>query len=534
MSATVPISEEAVRRLANLLLERIGLRQAKENESALRLALLSRLSALGEPDAVSYVNRLVADGREELRALLPLVTVGKTEFFRDPTQFRALRQKIFPELLARSRAEMRPMRIWSAGCATGEEAYSLAMLASEMGIEPSGVDLLATDVNTSALEQAAEGRFNARRMPSVPPDLLRRFFIPRGRDEYEVIDSIKRYVRLQPHNLAATLFPAPKDSGLWDLILCRNVIIYFDAPTIVRVIGQFHRNLSQSGYLCLGYSESLYRISSDFELAEIEGAFLYRKPREHKREPLRRRIEETPVVKAHAIPMAEAHRHKAQAGWRSPSGQAAETVHRPAAQLDGEQMATPGTSHRAASPNTRRLAPSEIVAVEDPMATVMRWLEQGEFDRVLAMLNHDLERSPGSLAMRLTLGNVLTVMGRHPEARAAYQTALAAEPLCAEAHLCLGIACYEAGKDREEEALLELTRALYLDPSLILAHYYAGQLAERRGDRLAARRSYRNAINAGRSQTKGSPLLGYFPGVPTDPSVLARAASFALAAVGED
>jgi chemotaxis protein methyltransferase CheR len=98
----------------------------------------------------------------------------------------------------------------------------------------------------------------------------------------------------------------------------------------------------------------------------------------------------------------------------------------------------------------------------------------------------------------------------------------------------LGIACYEAGKDREEEALLELTRALYLDPSLILAHYYAGQLAERRGDRLAARRSYRNAINAGRSQTKGSPLLGYFPGVPTDPSVLARAASFALAAVGED
>ncbi|MGI5865289.1 MAG: CheR family methyltransferase [Myxococcales bacterium] len=504
------IPEAAVARLAKLLLERIGLRPATEGQIGLRLALCARLETLGLQDPYAYVEWLEKGNEDELRALLPLVTVGKTDFFRDSNQFRALRARVFPELILRARQEMRPVRIWSAGCATGEEPYSLAMLAAELGVEPTGIDLLATDVNPVAVERARAGRFGARRFSTVPEHLVRRFF-KADRDDFLARPELQAYVRFAVHNLAGNYYPWPRDGGLWDAILCRNVIIYFDRPTTGRAIGRFFDGLREGGYLCLGYSESLYRISGAFELVELESSFLYRKPAP--RPPVmsepRPNVEDTVARLRKAV---EEHRKRAM----TPPG--------PLPVVAAPKVA-------AAEKPAARAVPELDVA--NPLRQVARLLEGGEFEAALATLDKALAQFPGSLALLITRGNLLTVMGRQKEARQVYREALALEPLCAEAHLFLGIACYEAGGELDGEALQELSRAIFLDPSLGLAHYYAGRTAERLADFAAARRAYRNAVNVCQGRSSWTPLLGHFPDLPSDPGVVARAASYALAGLEE-
>ncbi|MCM2334195.1 MAG: methyltransferase, partial [Anaeromyxobacteraceae bacterium] len=275
----ISVAPELLVELAAILKARVGLHIRPDSFSALRLAVAARLEtgAPPAPDAASYLGLLASErGDEELRRLLPLVTVGKTNFFRDDRQFRAL-ATLLPGLVARARAGGPPARIWSAGCATGEEPYSIAMSLAEAGATPEQVELLATDVNPEAVAAAARGLYEPRRSREVPPALLARHFDPEG-EAWRVRTSLRRYLRaIRPHNLVSSAFPEP-DAGGWDLVFCRNVIIYFDTPTTQRVLEQFHRVLTPGGYLFLGYSESLFRLFEGFELTEVAGAFLYRKP----------------------------------------------------------------------------------------------------------------------------------------------------------------------------------------------------------------------------------------------------------------
>src|SRR6185295_6446705 len=158
-------------------LERAGLKINPDGYYGLKLALSARMPALGMTDADDYVRRLKElAGEHELRSLLPLVTVGHTEFFRDNRQFIALERNILPSALIEARKAGRTVRIWSAGCATGEEPYSLAVVLHELGATPAEVDLWATDLNLAAIENAQVGKFTPRRLAAMSEDRLRRFF----------------------------------------------------------------------------------------------------------------------------------------------------------------------------------------------------------------------------------------------------------------------------------------------------------------------------------------------------------------------
>ncbi len=494
--------DQAVARLGRILLERIGLRPASETGAGLRLALMARMAALGEKDPERYVDLLENQGRdEELRALTPLVTVGKTEFFRDPVQFRALR-RILPELLKQARREMRRLRIWSAGCATGEEPYSLAMVLAELEVEQDGADILATDVNPQAIEVAAAGRFAANRMGGVPEAALERHFVPDG-PFYLARPELRSRVRFQAHNLAAQgHYPLPKDGPPWDLVLCRNVLIYFEREGMVRVLKRFHDALAEGGYLALGYSESLFRVNIDFELTEVQGAFLYRRPRPPG----------PPEPPAKAAPR--------EAAPKPPTRS-------PAPRL------TPRHGPRVTPRQVARAGPAPSPGVpHEPLEDANALMEQGRFQEAAKRLEKELDKTPDNLALLLTHGNLMLVVRDLGSAQADYRKALEIEPLCAEAHLFLGIACSEQGDRGVEEALREVSRAIFLAPNLALAHYWSGRLAERLGDRQAARRAYRNAVEATKG-AKEAPLLGFIPDLPADPTMLARAARYALAALEE-
>ncbi|MFP2902264.1 protein-glutamate O-methyltransferase, partial [Corallococcus sp. 4LFB] len=271
------VGNKVLQQLSALLLERAGLKITLDGYHSLRLALSTRMPALGLSDPDKYLQKLMsASGEEELRSLLPLVTVGHTEFFRDAKQFRALEQSVLPDLLGRARREMRKVSIWSAGCATGEEPYSLALVMAELGALSVEVDLWATDLNLAAVEAARQGRFSTRRAMAIGPERLKRFF-RQVEDGYEASPILREYIRFDGQNLAAPVFDKVAPASL-DLILCRNVIIYFDLPTIRGLMDRFLAALRPGGLLFLGYSESLFKVYDRFEMIEVDGAFVYRRP----------------------------------------------------------------------------------------------------------------------------------------------------------------------------------------------------------------------------------------------------------------
>lgn len=216
---------------------------------------LSDLKALGE--------RIARDPRL-LQSLKDFITINVSEFFRNPEKFRELRDLVLPELL-RTR---RRLSVWSAGCAGGAEPYSVAILLDQL---TPGVDheILATDIDRLSLERAARGLYSDEEVRSVPAEVLARYFVG-GEEAWELSESIRKRVRFRSHNLLADRYP----DGL-DLILCRNVVIYFTEEAKDRVYRQFARSLRPSGYLFIGGTETIFK-ARDYGLAAVRPCF-YRK-----------------------------------------------------------------------------------------------------------------------------------------------------------------------------------------------------------------------------------------------------------------
>ncbi len=481
--------------LATLLQERIGLHLRSDGLGALRIAWLARFEDARPPPVAppGYLALLRSpEGEEELRRLLPLVTVGKTHFFRDEAQFAAL-AALLPGLLAGARERGRPLAAWSAGCATGEEPCSIAMRAAEAGAAPGELELLATDVNPEAVACAAAGRFPARRAQELPPGFRERYFVDEG-------DELVAGPRLRPllgaaevHNLVSPAWPRPR-AGTWDLVFCRNVIIYFDTPTAQAVLGRFLAGLAPGGWLFLGYSESLFRMFEGFELVEVEGAFLYRRPAVEGRRP------------APPVP-------------RTP----------PPAPPPGPRYA-PGAVRHGPAPASRA-APRVAFSPQELLDAAVQLCGAGRFGEARERLEHHLAASPDDLAARLTLANLLTLLREPEAAAAAFEVALRREPLSAEGHLFYGVHLLTRG--RPGEAARELSRSLFLDPELAVGHYFLGRCREAEGDELRARLSYRNAIEAhGRVPAgRSHPFVGFYPDLPEDGAPFARAAEYALLAL---
>jgi chemotaxis protein methyltransferase CheR len=503
-----PVEPEHLTALAAVLKERVGLHVRSDGFQALRMALTARLDEVGGgvDSADGYLSLFETEaGDDELRRLLPLVTVGKTSFFRDDRQFQALRA-LLPGLLVRPQAGGRPLAIWSAGCATGEEPYSLAMSAAEAGATPEDVEIVATDVNPEAVAAAARGAYDARRVRDIPEPLLEAHFDREG-ERYVVRAGLRRYIdAIRPHNLVSAIFPRPASGAGWDLIFCRNVIIYFDTATTQQVLAQFHQALAPGGYLFLGYSESLFRLFDGFELTEVAGAFLYRRPERGVRVgpptppgPLK------PVV---PVPS-------------SPPGVTHVTI----------ALTPPPRGKGGVAPSGSQLAPPQTLAPQEFLDGAVALFAEGRFGAARELLERLLEQGGEDLAVRLTLANLYGILRQPDKAVDCYLAALALEPLCAEAHLFYGIHLHT--QSDHVAGALELQRALFLDPDLALAHYYLGRSFEGQKDAQRARLAYRNAVEAFKRRPDGKrqAFLGYYPDVPEDGTTFARAAEYALAAL---
>lgn len=236
--------------------------------------LARRLRELGLPSYEAYCEYLRDAGPEELVGLINAITTNVTSFFRENHHFEALASYMLPEAMKRNAASRR-LRVWSAGCSTGEEPHCIAMVAAEVLPATPRYDfkILATDIDSDVVAAATTGIYPVDRMSSVSSERLKRFF-QKGTGDNEgcavAKHELKSMITFRTLNLLHT-WPM---KGPFDVIFCRNVMIYFDQPTRERLVNRFSEMLVPGGYLCIGHSESIHAGSAPFKLV---GKTIYRR-----------------------------------------------------------------------------------------------------------------------------------------------------------------------------------------------------------------------------------------------------------------
>lgn len=274
----VDMSAEEFTALRDLFYDHCGIVFQRDGAYLLRRRLAPRLNATGAAGFDEYYRKLRfgPDSSAELAAAVDCITTNETYFFREAYQLRALRDEILPKLRA-ARPRGRRLTIWSAGCSTGEEAYTVAMLVLDAGgFEGWDVRVLGTDISSRVLEVARGGHYGAASVRTGELAELRRFLLPGGAGSFRVRDDVRALVSFHAVNLVDPAQTATVPEA--DVVLCRNVIMYFDRIARRTAVGAFHDRLAPGGYLLLGHSESLINLTTAFELEQLRNDTVYRKP----------------------------------------------------------------------------------------------------------------------------------------------------------------------------------------------------------------------------------------------------------------
>jgi chemotaxis protein methyltransferase CheR len=267
-SFTAKLSAGAYRTLADLVYQHSRIRLGSDKQPMLANRLRKRLRALGLTTYDEYCGVLhSAQGPDEIEQLVDLISTNHTRFFREPEHFAFLTSRILPDLLPRLGAEGSPLRIWCAAASSGEEPYTLAIVLSEYFRDHPPVEwrIEASDISHRMLERAAQGIYPLDAGHSLAPELLRRYF-QRGigvrAEKCRVKAELRQRVRFQRINLFQAEYPVPRELHV---ILCRNVMIYFDPPSRATLVQKLTRHLAPGGLLFIGHSESLMGIRHELE-----------------------------------------------------------------------------------------------------------------------------------------------------------------------------------------------------------------------------------------------------------------------------
>ena len=275
----IPMADEDFRLLRDLVYQHFGLYFHEENRYLLEKRLSKRLQQLQLKTFKDYyyLLRYSPQRESELTEVVNILTTNETYFFREDFQLKTFIREILPEIrVQKEREGERRLRIWSAGCSSGEEPYTIAMLLLDLpAFQGWEIEIIGTDISQRVLNLARKGVYGLSAFRTTDDDYRRRFFVE-FEGKYKIADRVKNLVTISHLNL----FDATKVSllGKLDVIFCRNVIIYFDASGKKRVIDTFHQRLCPDGFLLLGHSESLMNISNAFSLRHFTHDMVYQRP----------------------------------------------------------------------------------------------------------------------------------------------------------------------------------------------------------------------------------------------------------------
>jgi chemotaxis protein methyltransferase CheR len=469
---------EDVERFRVVVARRLGLQFEDARSGFLGEVLRRRLEATRQA-CTSYLHDVEGeDALAELGALAKELTVSETYFFRNIDQFHAFSQHVVPERI-RERGPGGRLRLLSAGCASGEEAYSLAITLQETLGASRKSSILAVDVNPGILEKARRARFSSWSLRETPPDVQHRWFAPAGRDV--VLDeSIRTAVKFERHNLAED------DPELWqpeayDVVFCRNVIMYFTPHGARAIVERITRSLAPGGYLFLGHAETLRGLSSDFRLCHTHGTFYYQRKRDQEltsqREQSPQWLSETPGR-----------------GGPEPSAVPA-SLEEPDTWVDAIRLGAERVQRLTESPQLRAVARTAL----GPGPARQGWnlgpplelLRQERFADALGLVEALPPEATSDPDVLLLQAALLTQSGLLESAQETCRRLLDIDELNAGARYLLAL-CYE-GSGKRRDAVDQDRAAIYLDPEFAMPHVHLGLLARRVRDVRTARREFGQA-----------------------------------------
>ena len=281
-----PMSAAQFEKLRKIIYERAGIHFPDAKKYVLESRLGHRLRELEIEDYDQYIAFLTMGPyqSEEFQEMFNRITINETSFFRNEPQLAVFEKRVLPELLEARKGTKR-LRLWSAACSSGEEPYTLAMMVHRsLGVRMADwkVEILGTDISEKALTVAQSGKYTSYAVRSTPGLAQKRYFRQDG--QHFILDpEIKSMVHFELHNLKDKL--AAKRFGAWDVIFCRNVMIYFDNDMKERVLNLFGEQLSPDGWLFIGHSETIRGLKTPFEPIAIPQGFCYRKPQAARGKP---------------------------------------------------------------------------------------------------------------------------------------------------------------------------------------------------------------------------------------------------------
>ncbi|MBW3665446.1 MAG: protein-glutamate O-methyltransferase CheR [Actinobacteria bacterium] len=433
--------------MADHLTRHAGFSFSGHRTVGLNVILQRELSASGASDAAGYVALLE---REPARwqALIDQLTIGETHFFREAGHLELLHGRILPELRARRPSGHR-FKLWSAGCASGEEAYTLALVLHESGLSDRA-DVLGTDISPAALREAARATYRRWSLRGVEEDRVRAYFRRDG-DRFRLDERFAGDVDFRTLNLLRDPYPTP--DGGFDVVFCRNVLIYLTPAAVARVVQRLVESLAEGGWLITASSDPHLSGIDSLETVVTAGGVVYRRRRAH-----------------------------------GPSDGEAEADTTDRRQLGRHGRPTGGVRRRPAPIRSRPpRAPRPALDDEPDVVLQAGDVPQAEQDDVLALVD----------------------AGRHEDALAALSQGDDRSPTDAQRHHLRAVLLVETG--RWQEAVKAATAALYLDPSAAVTEIVLGRAQLGRGDRAAAARAFRNARTILSSLPADQPVVDGMP-----------------------
>jgi chemotaxis protein methyltransferase CheR len=509
-------------RFYELIQTRTGIRVGENRREILAQALKEILETLNYTDLNHFYSclREARTGSEVWSDLIKKVTVNETYFFRDSDTVEALRRHILPHLIGRHQTD-RTLRLWSAGCATGEEPYTLAILLRQIlsDIDRWKILILATDINRQALSQAMTGRYRAWSFRETDPVIQSNYFTPDG-DTFALKPAVRRMVTFAYHNLAEDNYPSPiNQTNNLDLILCRNVTIYLPTSLIYDIAKRFYQCLPNDGWLIVGPSETHLEIYRQFQTVNFNGASAYQKVSDPCAPPslwstVPDQIDPSETcLQLNSLLVTPSTRQGAQMTPRLADKSSASILQspdidkRPAALLCRPiydiRIVEP-SNHEALKPNhdvdpegCLPASPSktDVTAAEgiDLCQQGEEFVRQHRYEEARKCFLCCLAKEPGSPIALYRMARLEANAGRLNEARKWGEEALEHDPLRSEVHYILALVHELQGE--VQESINRLKKVIYLDSNFILAHFGLFHLYQRTGNLIAAERHRTLAIH---------------------------------------
>ncbi|MGI9078534.1 MAG: CheR family methyltransferase [Gemmatimonadaceae bacterium] len=449
-----------ISRIARWLHSHAGLTFPPNRRESAELGIRRVMGRAGIKSVSELGNRLERGG-SLLDDLIAELTIGETFFLREPNQLEFIQREVLPAVSGRD-GSCRAVRVWSAGCASGEEPYSLAILLQKTGCLNSA-SIIGTDLSVARLLTARRGRYRSWSLRGVPEAIINQYF-ERDGGVFTLKPQLRSAVDFRLLNLAEDAYPSPA-TGVFgmDVILCRNVLIYFDAHTVAQVAQRLLNTLSDAGWLFLGASDPSLSGLVPCDVVMTGAGIAYRKPGAAKQ-----------FVPGTVF------------AWRPPSADASDTA--------ASSFPFPASHSHAqhSTPDSSLSAPPASPLLPLPAhSDIERAYAASDYERVASMAHELLASGDPTELVSVALVRSLANRGMMEEAARECAAALARNSMSAELHYLAGMLQAQGGE--HEEAARSARRALYLDPELTIAHLALAEALARTGDSRAAKTALRNA-----------------------------------------